>query len=85
MFLMISKKPRKSVRNRSKRYRAKLKAKNKARQARVYQAHRALSSALVVTGGRLTWADRPFCFLSRGGASAGRSSWRMLRTARTPR
>lgn len=36
MFLMLSKGPRKSDRNRSKRYRAKLKAKNKARRARVY-------------------------------------------------
>lgn len=41
MFLMLSKKPRKSSRNRSNRYRAALKSKNKRRQARVYQAHRA--------------------------------------------
>jgi hypothetical protein len=41
MFLMLSKKPRKSNRSRSNRYRASLKAKNKRRQARVYQAHRA--------------------------------------------
>lgn len=41
MFLMLSKKSRKTDRNRSSRYRAKLKAKNKARRARVYQAHRA--------------------------------------------
>jgi len=37
MFLMLSKGPRKSTRSRSKRYRAKLKAKNKARRNRVYQ------------------------------------------------
>jgi hypothetical protein len=37
MFLMISKGPRKSTRVRSKRYRAKLKAKNKRRRARVHQ------------------------------------------------
>jgi hypothetical protein len=37
MFLMLSKKPRKSDRSRTKRYRAALKAKNAARRARVYQ------------------------------------------------
>jgi hypothetical protein len=37
MFLMLSKKPRKSDRNRSKRYRSKLKAKDKNRRGRVYQ------------------------------------------------
>lgn len=37
MFLMLSKKPRKTNRNRTARYRAKLKAKNRARRARVYQ------------------------------------------------
>lgn len=37
MFLMISKKPRRSSRGKSARYRAQLKAKNKARLARVYQ------------------------------------------------
>jgi hypothetical protein len=37
MFLMLSKGPRKSTRKRSKRYRAKLKAKNTRRRARVYQ------------------------------------------------
>ena len=36
MFLMLSKGPRKSNRNRSKRYRAKLKAKNRGRRNRVY-------------------------------------------------
>jgi hypothetical protein len=41
MFLMLSKKPRKANRSRSNRYRAKLKAKNKARQARIYCAYRA--------------------------------------------
>ena len=40
MFLMRSKKPRKSDRTRSKRYRAKLKAKDKARRARVYQNYK---------------------------------------------
>ncbi len=37
MFIMISKKPRKTDRSRSKRYRAKLKAKDRARRGRVYQ------------------------------------------------
>ena len=37
MFLMLSKKPRKSDRNRSKRHRAKLKAKDRNRRGRVYQ------------------------------------------------
>ena len=36
MFIMLSKKPRKTDRNRSKRYRAKLKAKDRARRNRVY-------------------------------------------------
>jgi hypothetical protein len=36
MFIMLSKKSRKSDRSRSKRYRAKLKAKDKARRNRVY-------------------------------------------------
>lgn len=36
MFLMLSKGPRKSTRSRSKRYRAKLAAKNRRRRARVY-------------------------------------------------
>ena len=40
MYLILSKKPRKTDRNRSKRYRAKLKAKDKGRRSRVYQAHR---------------------------------------------
>lgn len=38
MFLMISKKPRRSSRGNSARYRAQLKAKFKARRARLYQA-----------------------------------------------
>ena len=37
MFIMLSKKSRKTDRSRSKRYRAKLKAKDKGRRARVYQ------------------------------------------------
>ncbi len=41
MFLMLSKKPRKSNRLKSKRYRAKLKAKDKVRRGRVYQINRA--------------------------------------------
>lgn len=40
MYLILSKKPRKSLRTRSKRYRAKLKAKDRGRRARVYQANR---------------------------------------------
>ncbi len=40
MYLILSKKPRKSNRTRSSRYRAKLKAKDRGRRARVYQAHR---------------------------------------------
>lgn len=40
MYLILSKKPRKSNRTRTKRYRAKLKAKDRGRRARVYQAHR---------------------------------------------
>ena len=38
MFLMLSKKPRRANRGSSARYRAKLKAKFKARRARLYQA-----------------------------------------------
>ena len=38
MFLMLSKKPRKANRSKSKRYRAKLKAKDRACRGRVYQA-----------------------------------------------
>ena len=38
MYLPISKKTRKTDRNKSKRYRAKLKAKNQNRRGRVYQA-----------------------------------------------
>ncbi len=41
MFLMLSKKPRKPNRTKSKRYRAKLKAKDKNRRGRVYQVHKA--------------------------------------------
>ena len=37
MFLMLSKKPRKTNRGRSNRYRAKAKAKNRGRRNRVYQ------------------------------------------------
>jgi hypothetical protein len=40
MYIVLSKKPRKTDRNRSKRYRAKLKAKDTARRGRVYQAHK---------------------------------------------
>jgi hypothetical protein len=36
MYLHISRKPRKSTRTRSKRYRAKLKAKDRGRRNRVY-------------------------------------------------
>ncbi len=35
MFLMIAKKPRKTTRNKSKRYRARLKAKNRGRRGRL--------------------------------------------------
>jgi hypothetical protein len=38
MYLPISDKPRKSNRTKTNRYRAKLKAKNKNRRGRVYQA-----------------------------------------------
>jgi hypothetical protein len=37
MFLMLSKGPRKTNRTKSKRYRAKMKAKNRARRNRIYQ------------------------------------------------
>ena len=40
MFLMLSKGPRKSTRTRSKRYRAKLKAKFKRVRRRVSSGHR---------------------------------------------
>lgn len=40
MYLALSKKPRKTNRTKSKRYRAKLKAKNNARRNRVYQGGR---------------------------------------------
>ncbi len=37
MFLMLSKGPRKSNRTKTKRFRAKMKAKNRARRGRIYQ------------------------------------------------
>jgi hypothetical protein len=37
MYIAVSKKPRKVDRKKSKRYRAKLKAKDKGRRNRVYQ------------------------------------------------
>jgi hypothetical protein len=37
MYIVLSKQPRKVNRNKSKRYRAKLKAKDRARRNRVYQ------------------------------------------------
>ena len=37
MYLTLSKKPRKANRNKSKRYKAKLKAKDKGRKGRVLQ------------------------------------------------
>ncbi len=37
MYIVSNKKPRKTNRNKSARHRAKLKAKNRRRQARVYQ------------------------------------------------
>lgn len=40
MYLVLSKKPRKTDRSRSKRLRAKYKAKDRARRSRVYNAHR---------------------------------------------
>jgi hypothetical protein len=40
MYLMLSKKSRKTNRTKTKRFRAKLKAKDKARRGRVYQAGR---------------------------------------------
>ena len=39
MFIVLSKKPRKVNRTKSKRYRAKLKMKDRARRKRVYQLH----------------------------------------------
>lgn len=36
MFLMLSKVPRKTNRSKTKRFRAKLKAKNRGRRARIY-------------------------------------------------
>jgi len=40
MYLTLSKKPRKGNRSKSKRYRAKLKAKDTGRLSRIYQVHR---------------------------------------------
>jgi hypothetical protein len=40
MYIVLSKKPRKTTRTKTKRYRAKLKAKDTNRRGRVYQAHR---------------------------------------------
>ena len=37
MYLVLSKKPRKTDRSKSKRFRAKLKAKDRGRRNRVYQ------------------------------------------------
>ena len=37
MYLILSKKPRKTNRTKSKRYRAKLKAKDRSRRSRVYR------------------------------------------------
>jgi len=40
MYIVLSKKPRKTNRTKSNRYRAKLKAKDKARRGRVYQTNK---------------------------------------------
>jgi hypothetical protein len=40
MYIVLSKQPRKANRHKSKRYRAKLKAKDKGRHARVYQLNK---------------------------------------------
>ena len=40
MYLTLSKKPRKANRGKTKRYRAKLKAKDRGRRSRVYCAHK---------------------------------------------
>jgi hypothetical protein len=40
MYLILSKKPRKSTRGKTKRYRAKLKAKDRGRRSRVYCVHK---------------------------------------------
>jgi hypothetical protein len=37
MYITLSKKPRKAKRTKTRRYRAKLKAKDRGRRARVYQ------------------------------------------------
>ena len=62
MFLMLSKNPRKSNRKKSNRYRAKLKAKNTARQKRVYQAHRSLEERRGQRGSRGRRAPGFSCF-----------------------
>lgn len=40
MYLILSKKPRKSSRGKTKRYRAKRAAKDRGRRSRIYQVHR---------------------------------------------
>jgi len=40
MYIVLSKQPRKLNRSKTKRFRAKLKAKDKARRARVYNHYR---------------------------------------------
>jgi hypothetical protein len=40
MYIVLSKKPRKTNRTKSKRFRAKLKAKDRGRRARVYQLNK---------------------------------------------
>jgi hypothetical protein len=40
MFLMLSKKPRRTNRNRTARFKAKLAAKNRRRRATIYQLNR---------------------------------------------
>jgi len=65
MFLFLrNTKPRKTDRNRSSRYRAKLKAKNKARRGRIYCAGRALG-ATAQERGRGPPGLVLFCFCPR--------------------
>lgn len=71
MFLFLrNTKPRKTDRNRSSRYRAKLKAKNKARRGRIYCAGRALAAfappSWPSAHGRAPSGSRPFRVLSSG-------------------
>jgi hypothetical protein len=40
MYIVLSKKPRKTNRTKSKRYRAKLKSKDRGRRGRVYQLNK---------------------------------------------